>query len=290
MKFLRNLFLLLIVILVVFVLAKDVIVKAAIEKGTEIATGLPLGIGVLKLDLWNTKIDIERLELSNPKDFEDPTMLDMPKIYLDFDLPAVFKGKTHIEAIMIHLDQFNVIKNKDGKLNLDALKAVSESKKPAPAAEKKPAPAPQVSIDFLELKIGKVVYKDYSLGEKPVVKEFAINLNEQFTDIKDINDLSKIILVKALSGTVIGQLVNFDVSGFASQVSDTLAGSATAVSAQVQQQAGVLAGDVKAQAGEVVSGAGTELQEAAAGVTEKAGEAVSSLKEKIALPFGKKSE
>jgi len=257
---------LIIVLVVSFV--KDTLIKTSVEKGTEIVTGLRLNIKSLQVGVIKTLVSIKDLRLFNPPGFKDKIMLDMPEIYVDYNLPDIIKGKIHLNDLRINMKEFIVVKNEKGELNLDSLKVVKEEKEPArPTEKKKGAPMPEIQIDVFELKVGKVIYKDYSKGGKPSVQEFDLNLNERFTNITDPNKLVAVIVVKALMNTSIAKLTNFDLGGLQGMAGDTLK-SATKITSQLTSQATETAG------------------KAAEGVTKAAEDLTKSIK----LPFGAKKE
>ena len=142
---------------------------------------------------------------------------------------------------------------------------VAQEKAPA---EKQKGKAPGIQIDTLELKIGKVVYKDYSGGGEPSVKEFNIGIDEKFQNIDDPNKVVSLIVVKALMNTTVAKLTNFDLQGLQGQIGDTLA------SAQ----------KVIGKAGETLTKTTQQAQETV-GALKKT---VEGLKESIKLPFGSK--
>ncbi|MDD4183577.1 MAG: hypothetical protein PHT53_07150, partial [Candidatus Omnitrophica bacterium] len=210
----------------VLLLAKDLIIKTSVEKGVEIVTGLKLDIGSLNVGIFKPVTDIKNLRLFNPAGFPDKTMIDMPEIYVRYDLPAIIGGNIHLPEVRLGLREFVVVKNSKGELNLDALKNVQAQKKGESKAAEKPAgKAPKIKIDKLALNIGKVIYKDYSKGSTPSVKEFNINLNEVYTNIDDPYKLASLIVVKALIGTPIAALTNFDLKGLTGSVGDITAGA-----------------------------------------------------------------
>ena len=169
------------------------------------------------------KFSVPGLNLFNPKGFPDKLMVDMPEIYVNYDLGAFLKGKVHLEEVRLDLREFVVVKNKDGQLNLDSLKVVQAEKEgKVPAEKKQKAAMPEFKIDVLKLKIGKVVYKDYSQGPQPMVKEYNININEQYTNITDPYSLASLIMVRALMNTAISNLANFDLGPLQANVSETL--------------------------------------------------------------------
>jgi hypothetical protein len=96
---------------------------------------------------------------------------------------------------------------------------VKESKRPEKSYKEKKT---EVMIEKLSLKIGEVMYKDFSLGSKPEVITYDVNLNETFHKITDLNQIGKLILVRALMNTNIANLANFALAPLKSDISETL--------------------------------------------------------------------
>ncbi|MCA9405953.1 MAG: hypothetical protein KC684_05405, partial [Candidatus Omnitrophica bacterium] len=105
-------------------------------------------------------------------------------------------------------------------------------------AEKKEAP--EVNIESLGLKIGKVTYKDYSKGGEPKVNTFNINLDERHTDIKNLNAVVSLIVIKIMTKTTIGQLVDIDLGGLQDNLSGVLKGVGGAASDTLNQTSDTL--------------------------------------------------
>lgn len=257
------------VVLLVLGLAKDLIIKIAVEKGVQIVTGLRLQMGGFRVGLINTLVDIRNLRILNPTGFKDKNMLDMPEIYVAYDLPAIFGGKVHLKDTRINMEEFTVVKNEKGQLNLDSLKVV-QAQKAGAKPEEKGGKAPEIQIDRLRLKIGKVFYKDYSRGGEPSVREFNVNIDEEYRNITNPYSLVSLIVVKALMNTTISGLTNFDIRGLSGNISDTLA-SAQKVTAQATETA------------QKTVKAATEAAKTAEETASKASEAVSNV---LKNPFG----
>lgn len=215
-----------IVVIVLLLIFKNVLIKTAVEQGTKRTTGLELNIGDMDVGLLASKVDITDMQLLNPAGFPDKVMINIPQFLVDVELASFFKGGAHVETIVLDLKELMVVRNKDRKLNLSALKSVSEKQqkgeKPVEEEAKKEKKAPQVVIDTLVLKIGKVTYKDYAWGKKPFTKTFTIGINEVYRDITDPKKLVNLIIVRALQKTNIAQLANFDLGSLKADVGDTL--------------------------------------------------------------------
>ncbi|MCP4650544.1 MAG: AsmA family protein [PVC group bacterium] len=205
-----------VILFVVVAIGKNVIAKTAITKGVYSITGLTLQIDSMDVGIVKTLIGIKGLKLFNPPQFTEQIMIDLPEIHVDYDLQAFLDKKVHLEEIRLNLKEFTVIKDKNGVLNLDALKPVQTAEKKEEPKGKKTAGekgvAPEIQIDVLQLKVGKVIYKDYSQGKTPSVKEYEVNIDKRYENITDPQEFCKIIVREALLKTAIAQLANFDVN------------------------------------------------------------------------------
>jgi len=298
MKVLGKLLVFVVAVLAVLVLARNVVVKAVAEGGALVVTGMPLSIGKLDLDLSNTLVDVENLVLKNPAGFHDTELVNIPKIFVDYNFTDILKGTLHLEKLEFDMKQFTVVKNEKGELNLDRLKALQGTQKPkSQAPVKKPEPqspakAMPVQIDNMRLKIGKVVYIDYSSG-KPSPKEFLINLDQSYQNITELNSVVRLIVLKAMMSSGIANLTNFDIAGLQGSVTDALNASAklaTEAAAKGLDTLNTVAKDPTAIVGQTkgllkgtTGTVGSTAKELKSDVTSIA----SSLKNKLKLPFGK---
>ncbi|MBU1086794.1 MAG: AsmA family protein [Candidatus Omnitrophica bacterium] len=256
----------LLVLVIVFVVGRNMIVKAAVTTGVKVVTGLNMQVESMNIGLMNTLLGINGLVLYNPADFEDKVMMDLPEIYVDYDLGALLKKKVRLSEVRLNLKEFIIVKNKKGVLNLDSLTAVQTAKKTEPVKKDQPKAAPaeklQIQIDLMKLKIGKVIYKDYSKAGAPSIQEFNVNIDEQYENITDPEAVVRIIVVKALTDKTLSRLTNFKLGS----LTDSLQGTV--------KDAGKLVGDI---AGDALNVGGTTT-DAVKNTTKKL---------KSLLPFGK---
>ena len=260
MRLLRKLIVILLILTVGLVLAKNIIAKTAVTSGVKAMTGLDLKIGSMSIGFLKTSLGINDLKLYNPSDFKDRVMVDVPEAYVDYDLGAFLKNQVHLNEVRLNLKELVVVKNEAGELNLDSLKTAQSQRKSESRpkeAETAGGKAPQIKIDVLELKIGKVVYKDYSKPDQTMVKEYNVNLDERFENITDPNALVSLIMTKALMNTALRGFADFDTQ-------------------QMQQDAQAAAQKAQEAAAEQVAKARQAVQEAA----DKAGQTAQEAAEK----------
>ncbi|MDP8248460.1 MAG: hypothetical protein P9M00_10015 [Candidatus Tritonobacter lacicola] len=216
------LIIIILVVIVALVLCKNPIARKATTAGIQAGTGLDADIGSMNVGLVTTLVGIDRFRLMNPPGFHDEVMIDMPEIYVDYDLGALLKKKVHLEEVRLNLKEFLVVKNENGEVNLDALKSTKKEEEKEPGEKKEAAEMPEIQIDVLDLKIGKVVFKDYTGGEAPVVREFNINIDRSFENISNPRTLVNLIVVEALKNTSIAKLAGFDLASIQDEVSKSL--------------------------------------------------------------------
>ncbi|MCR4337657.1 MAG: AsmA family protein [Candidatus Omnitrophica bacterium] len=203
MKKLYKIILLIFVVVVGLLFIKDQIIKTTVVRvGTKVL-GAPIEMGGFSLSLFSQKVRISNLKVYNPEGFPKETLVDVPEIAVDYDLAAMLQGKVHLSLVVFNLKSMTVIRDKDGKLNVDALKVSQKADKPA---EKEPAEKKELDmqIDILKLNIGQVVYKDYSKGEPPTVQSYDVNLRDKvFKNITSPEQLVLLIMTQSLSQTAI---------------------------------------------------------------------------------------
>lgn len=212
----------LLVLITTIILARNIIVKTGLSAGAELVTGLKLEVESVNVGILNTLINIKGLKLHNPPEFADKLMAEVPEIYVDYDLAAILKKNLHFEKVRLNLKEFIVIKNEKGILNLDTLKALQGADGQRASKEKQEAKPPQFKIDVLELKIGKVIYKDYSKKGKPNISEFNLNIDGRFENITDPNAFAALIVSRALKNTSISKIANIDLSALEIGASGTV--------------------------------------------------------------------
>ncbi len=260
-KLLVRLVVLLIVLVVILVLARNVIVPPIVSSGVKSSTGLRVDIGAMDIGLLKRYVDVQRLQLMNPPGFTDPVMVDIPQISVAYQLGPLLRNRLHLPSVTFAMQEVMIVKNADGALNIDALKALQGKRPPGSGQPpREDGTRMDLQIDELAIRVGKVVFKDYSGGGAPRVQEFSLNLDERFSNVTSPNDVTMALVMRILTRTGIAGLANIDLNA--------LQGTA------MQQAADI--------ASEIVSGVATNL----GGETGKAlQDAADALKR--SLPFGR---
>ena len=275
MKILRNVLLVIVILLIVLLFARNIIIKTALQAGLKAITGVGLSIKKMDIGIFKTVLDIKELKLYNPEGFPEKLMVHLPEIYADYDLIGFLEKRVHFNEIRINLKELIVIKNVEGRLNLESLK-VPQHKEDKPVEEqpkkkKEDTAKMDFKIDTLELKIGKVIFKDYSKADKPRIKTYDINLNERHENIDNPQSLIALIIFKALTNTAISGILDvFEFDNIKNLVGETLQKTTK-------------------QATKVVEEVSGQVQEKGKEAIEALGGTIKSTTEKLKgiVPFGK---
>ncbi len=196
---------------------KNSVTQTILSSAISAAAHVPVKIGSVNLSFLSASIRLKNVNLSNPPGFPDKTMAQIPQLFIDFEPRELFQGRAHFKQVTLDLKEIAVVRNKDGKLNVDSLKPSQEDKRRAvpqarPSASKKP---PKLMIDKLSLSIGRVVYKDYGSPGAPSIQTFEINIKDrEYEHIDNPASIVSILMSEALTRTTLSGLVNLDVNAF----------------------------------------------------------------------------
>ncbi|MCK5178198.1 MAG: AsmA family protein [Candidatus Omnitrophica bacterium] len=203
MKKYQKILIIVFIVIIGIVVLKDVLIKSAITTVGSSILGAPIKIRKFALRAITQKVHIEDMVIYNPKGFPEGPLVDISEIRVDFDLGALLKGELHLPLIIFDLKEIILVKDKDGNLNVDALKVAEVKEEPEQKEEKaKPKESGKMMpmrIDELRLNVERVIMKDYSLGEKPVILVYEIALKDKvFKNIKSPEQLATLVMVQAM--------------------------------------------------------------------------------------------
>lgn len=237
MKKIAIVFIIIFFIVAGLLFTKNILANLLVSSAVKAISGLELNIKSLEVGVLKPAIHIKELKLFNPPEYPDRLMMDMPEVYLKYDLGSIIKGRIYLKHLILDLKEFVVVKNSQGQVNLNSLLALQ----PKGNANAK---LPELKIDILDLKIGKVIYKDYFKG-KLDTKEFKININERFKDITNPYAFSSIIVSKALMHTTISSLAGIDLGRLLEGTGNTLRGTVDVAKDVADKLLGVTADTLK---------------------------------------------
>lgn len=193
--------------IMVFCVVRDFAIKNIVTVVATNITGAPTHIGGFSLSIIGQSVTITHLKMYSPKGFPRDTMIDVPLIKVSSNvLPALF-GKIHIRELTLDLKEVWMVKNKEGKLNVDSLTMNQNEHKNTQPAKQIP-----MQLDLVHLNIGKVISKDYSVTGPAALKVYDINIKKTYKNITSAQQLVVLIIAEPLKAAGIQGLSVYAVS------------------------------------------------------------------------------
>lgn len=193
----------LVLALAIVIFNRNILARFIIVNGIKKTCGL--GVNIEKLNIGLPNVSISGLKIYNPAGFEDRLLADIPEVYVSFDLPAFFKNQVHLSKLKLEIKEVVVVLNEQGKLNVNSLALLV----PKPGTGK----PPEIKIDELKIKIGKVAYKGYLPVAGAKSMEFDPNIDETFRDVTNPSKIAAEILQRIISRIGIANFADFDLTG-----------------------------------------------------------------------------
>ncbi|MFA5356649.1 MAG: hypothetical protein WC301_04520 [Candidatus Omnitrophota bacterium] len=197
---------------------KDILIRSFVATTATQIIGANVTIQGLSFDMLDSSIHIKGLKVYNPEGFPREVFLDIPKIEVEYDLSALLKKDLHLVSAEIVLKEIVVIKDKQGRLNVNALKTDQKKKGLQDEAGPGTRKVMPMRIDFLKLDIGRLVNKDLSRGDKPVLHAYNINIKKAYKNITGVRQLMNLMLVESLKPAAIKGAQIYGVTALAGAV------------------------------------------------------------------------
>lgn len=180
--------------LICIAIFKNQIMKSVVTKVASNIIGAPVHMDGFSLNILSSTIHMSGFKIYNPSGFPEGILVSCPKIKAIYDRATIFKQKRHFLIVEIELKEMGITKNKEGQLNVDSLKIVQQFKSSEPIP---------IQIDLLTLNIGKIVYKDYTVGTEPSVRVYDVNKQKSYKGIPSVQQLVLLVLTEPMKDAAI---------------------------------------------------------------------------------------
>jgi hypothetical protein len=127
-KWVLRLFILAVVLVVIFILSLDSILRMVAEHNIRAQTGMEAEIGKFHVGLIDPVIQVENLRIYNPKSFGGTPFIDIPEIHVEYDKPALKSGELHLTILRFNLGELDIVKNEQGETNIFSMGVTVPSK------------------------------------------------------------------------------------------------------------------------------------------------------------------
>jgi len=197
MKKILKIIVILIIALFILAVSKDFIFKTIVTVAIEKTLGVRASIGSFSLSFLMHTAEIKNLKIYNPSEFPKGLLIDLAYVKVNLSVQELFKKEFHAKELTVNLRELDLVKNKQGKLNVDSLKVSvgRQQQKPVSGAKKEEMP---MRIDVLNLNIGKIVSKDYTVSGEPLINVYNLDIQKTYKNITSSQQLALLVLTEPM--------------------------------------------------------------------------------------------
>jgi uncharacterized protein involved in outer membrane biogenesis len=198
-KWALRLFLLAVLLIVIFLLSLNTIVRVVMEHNIRAQTGMEAEIGRLKLGLAEPTLEIQDLKIYNPPGYGGTPFLDIAEIHAEYDRAALTRKEIHLTLLRFNLAELDIVKSQSGQTNIFSLAKTPPTKSGTPAAPnfKKQTGYVFAGIDTLNVSFGKAKYIDLKNPNNDREQKIGLS-NCVVPNVKSMNDLAGVALLVSL--------------------------------------------------------------------------------------------
>jgi uncharacterized protein involved in outer membrane biogenesis len=213
-KWLLRLFLLAVVVMVIFLLSLNSMLRLYVQHQIRAQTGMDAEIGKFSLGFTEPTVTIQNFKLFNPPDFGGTPFLDIREIHVEYDRAALAKHQIHLTLMRFDLGELDIVKNEAGQTNVFSLGLSLPSTRPGngqrmsklTADFKQQTGFDFTGIDVLNVSVGTAKFIDLKDQRQNRTQKIGLE-NCVMKNVKSGADLLGLELLVALrGGDVFGSL------------------------------------------------------------------------------------
>lgn len=185
-----------VVLVVALLLSFNSLVRILIEHNIRKQTGMDAEIGRVEVGWTEPTFEIRDMKIYNSPGFGGTPFLDVPEIHVEYDRMALLKGDLHLTLLRLNLSELDIVKGKDGQINVFASAKLPRN---SSGAISTPSFKQQTGYDFMGIDALNVSFKEaryIDLQNRHNDREQPINLqNCVVPDVKSARDLAGLVFI-----------------------------------------------------------------------------------------------
>ena len=178
-------------LLVALLIGRNWILKQVAVRSVAETTGLRAEIGSISTGLRSPYLQLRDVKLFNQPEFGGGSLLDAPEFYASFDPVLAAAGWLHFSEMRVNIAELTVIRDAQGRLNLDHLEREYRTRDAERRRRGKHTNEMEFAgIDRLDVTIGRILYVDHQKPKRNTTLRIGLT-NEVTTIIRTKDDLVK---------------------------------------------------------------------------------------------------
>jgi len=182
-----------VLLVVAILLFRNIIAEALLERDLRARTGMEVSIGRVHIGLTEPTLTITDLRMYNPDEFGRSSCLDVPELYLEYNLPALLEKRIQLKLVRLNLAELNIVQGDDGRLNLEAFQFRQDANPASAGAQR----FEFQQIDTLNLALGRFKYTNLKNASESD-ELYAGVRNQIVRQVKTLQDLEPLLTRIAL--------------------------------------------------------------------------------------------
>lgn len=163
-------------------LCRHILAQKAVETIFTQITGFPIRVGSVQIAPWESRFAADDIELFNPPEFDERLFADIPRFDVDYTAWSFLGDRHRFTRADLHIRELLIVKNIHGQSNMERLRGWR--------ARRRPEPQIRFQIDALNLRLGRVVFKDYSSG-RPEERSRDLDMTVTFRNVTETTDINR---------------------------------------------------------------------------------------------------
>lgn len=192
-------------IIVLALLFHNFTAKWLLMIGLRASIGAPVHVNAAQVNLMETDILFDGIEIENPKGFPRGTMVKIPKIFVDLDIASLWEKRVRLGQVEVIISEINLVKDAGRKINFLQLKTFESKGKTEivfydPENKNKPAKEIKFLVEKFILSLDKVTFTDYA-STNPTPKTLPIRLDGNvYKNVDSVAGMVSVIGFEAMKG------------------------------------------------------------------------------------------
>ncbi len=130
-------------------------------------------------------VNVLNLVLTNPEGFEEKDFVKLKEFDLKVKPLSLMGERIEVPRLLLDVEQVTIVTNRNGENNAKIFhERMRGEDKVEETSEEESEPIDFI-VNSLKIRVHKVVTVDYSKRKEPVIREYNVNIDREFTDVSD---------------------------------------------------------------------------------------------------------
>jgi len=205
MKIMRTVLIVIVILVVGLLLARNEIIRRSARKAIQTTTGFDIEMGRVHAGLFSPDFEITDTRLINPEDFPERLAMQIKTLKVGYYPGSLLSDRVHLKEVVIDIPRAILVVREDGETNLGRLGKAAEKSEEEPdepeKKEEKKESKKQLLVDVLTLRIGTLEMHTYEEGNpEPKVEKYEVDFDRTARNVDSFDVVNGMITAAVIEG------------------------------------------------------------------------------------------